>query len=75
MNTEEFLFKKYGPLLSHAQLAEVLGYTYGGLKLSLRSNNDVAKKFNPCKRKIGRRNYFETAAVVSVITTEHKNQD
>ena len=70
MDIEQFLLEKYGPVLSLSQLAGLLDRSTDGLRLSLLSNNELSKKLNPARLKIGRRVYFQTLVVARVITGE-----
>ena len=56
MNTEQAILEKYNgaPLLSIDQLAEVLHRSKDGLRISLSGDNEVSRKFLPCKVRIGR---------------------
>jgi len=65
--TERFLLEKYGPLLSLEQLAHLLHRSSEGLRLSLRQNGELAAKFNPSRKKIGRRVYFRSSLVAPVL--------
>lgn len=67
MSTENFLLEKYGPLLSLGQLANLLNRSADGLRLSLRQNGELSQKFNPARKKIGRRVYFRSALVAKVL--------
>lgn len=67
MSTENYLLEKYGPLLSLLQLANVLNRSADGLRLSLRQEGEMAHKFNPARKKIGRRVYFRSALVAQVL--------
>lgn len=69
MNTEQAILEKYNgaPLLSIDQLAEVLHRRKDGLRISLSGDNEVSRKFLPCKVRIGRRVYFRTADVAKVL--------
>jgi len=53
--------------LSLEQLAEVLHRSKDGLRISLSGDNEVSRKFLPCKVRIGRRIYFRTADVAKVL--------
>ncbi len=66
-STENYLLQKYGPLLSLVQLALVLDRSADGLRLSLRQDGEMAKKFNPARKKIGRRVYFRSAIVALIL--------
>lgn len=66
-NTESFLLQKYGPLLSIVQLASLLDRSVDGLRLSLTQDGEMAAKFNPARKKIGRRVYFRASVVAQVL--------
>lgn len=69
MTTEEWLFEKYGnsPLLSFTQVAEILHRSPEGLRITLRTNCDLASKLKPNRLKIGRRVYFKIADIANLI--------
>ena len=67
MNTEQVLLEKYGPLMTLVQLAEVLGRSPDGLRLSLRQDNDLSRRLVSEKKKLGRRVYFRAAGVARLI--------
>lgn len=66
-NTESFLLQKYGPLLSLVQLASLLDRSVAGLRLSLTQDGEMAAKFNPARKKIGRRVYFRSSVIAQVL--------
>ena len=68
MQIEEALIKQYGPLLSVAQLAQVLHRSAEGLRISLRTESDWSKPINAAKLKLGRRVYFRTAEIARVLS-------
>lgn len=68
--TESFLLEKYGPLLSLEQLATVLSRSCNGLRLSLAQEGEIAQKFGPARKKIGRRVYFRSSIIASVLEAE-----
>lgn len=68
MNIEEVLTKQYGPLLSVAQLAQVLDRSAEGLRISLRNESGWSKSINAARLKLGRRVYFRTAEVAEVLS-------
>ncbi len=70
MSTEAFLLQKFGPLLSLEQLAGLLDRSTDGLRLSLAHDGEISKKFGPARKKIGRRVYFRSALVASVLDAE-----
>jgi hypothetical protein len=65
--TEDFLLQKYGPLLSLVDLASLLSRSVNGLRLSLANDSEMAKKFNPARKKIGRRVYFSSAKIGQIL--------
>ena len=67
---QNILIKKYGLLISIAQLAELLNRSKNGLRISLQQNSDVAEKFNPARIKIGRRVYFDAGTLASILSRE-----
>jgi hypothetical protein len=66
-STENYLLDKFGPLLSLAQLAGLLDRSPDGFRLSLVSDTEMAKKFNPARKKIGRRVYFRAVVIAQVL--------
>jgi len=66
-STHDFLILRYGPLLSLSQLAELLHRSADGLRLSLRGDGELARKFGPARKKIGRRVYFRTVVVAPLL--------
>lgn len=68
--TENYLLNKFGPLLSLEQLAGLLDRSVDGLRISLSGGGDMAAKFNPARKKIGRRVYFRTQKVAAVLDGE-----
>jgi hypothetical protein len=69
MNTIEMLLQRSGgsPLLSLLHLAEVLHRSPEGLRITLCGDNDLSRMLRPHRRKLGRRVYFDLAAVARVI--------
>lgn len=67
MTTESYLLEKYGPLLSLEQLAGLLHRSVDGFRLSLRQDGELSSKFNPARKKIGRRVYFRSALVAPIL--------
>ena len=70
MSTEAFLLQKFGPLLSLEQLAGLLDRSTDGLRLSLAQDGEISQKFGPARKKIGRRVYFKSALVATVLDSE-----
>ena len=62
------LAERFGPLLTQAQLAELLGRSTGGLRYSLCCPSDArTQALKACGRKIGRRVYYPAAEVARII--------
>lgn len=65
---EQQITARYGILLSHTQLAELLGRTSGGLRYSLSYPSDqLTRNLRASGRKIGRRVYYPAAEVAQII--------
>ena len=63
MSTEEYLLSRFGPLISLANIAELLNRSADGLRVSLYSDTDLSRKLKPTMVRIGRRVYFRTLQV------------
>ena len=68
MTIEDTLLKRFGPLLSMAQLATVLDRSPDGLRISLRATNQWTRRINKARLKIGRRGYFRTSQIADVLS-------
>lgn len=68
--TENYLLEKFGPLMSLEQLANMLDRSVDGLRLSLKHGGEMATKFNPARKKIGRRVYFRSSVVAQVLDSD-----
>ncbi len=68
MKFEDALIKTYGPLLTVAQLAQLLDRSVEGLRTGLRSENDWTRKINASKLKLGRRIYFRTSDIAKLLS-------
>jgi peptidoglycan/xylan/chitin deacetylase (PgdA/CDA1 family) len=63
------LTERFGPLLTHDQLAALLGRTPGGLRYSLGHPADESTRaLRDCGRRIGRRVYYPAAEVAAIIS-------
>lgn len=67
MTIEETLIRKYGALLTTAQLAEVLSRSVDGTRISLRTRTAWSEKINATRLKIGRRVYFRTSEIAQYL--------
>ena len=70
MSTAELLYKQYGPLITLAQLAKMLDRSDEGLRLTLRNDSAFSKSVNNARIRLGRRVYFATDKIASVIIPE-----
>lgn len=67
-NTEALLLDKYrSPLLSLCAVAEILGRSPNGLRVSLAANGEVATRLKAAKVKLGRRIYFRMSEIARLI--------
>ncbi len=65
---EKQLMERFGLLMSHTQLAELLGRSVGGLRYSLSYLSDASTRaLKACGRKIGRRMYYPVSEVAQII--------
>ncbi|MDR3727431.1 MAG: hypothetical protein P4K86_10355 [Terracidiphilus sp.] len=67
LSTAEILIAKYGPLMTLAQLAATLERSIEGLRFGLRSDNDFSNRVNAARVRLGRRVYFHTVKIASVL--------
>lgn len=65
--TEEILVKQYGVLLSLKDCAQLLGRSTEGLRVTLCRDNQLSKKLNSAKAKLGRRVMFKSAVIAQII--------
>lgn len=69
------LTERYGPLLTHDQLAALLGRTSGGLRYSLGHPADQrTRDLKDCGCRIGRRVYYPAAEVARIISSDFGDQ-
>ena len=68
--TENYLLEKFGPLISLVQLAGLLDRSADGLRLSLSQDGELSRKFNPARKKIGRRVYFRSSLVAQALDSD-----
>jgi len=65
---ENQLTEPFGLLMSHTQLAELLGRSTGGLRYSLSYPSDASTlALKACGRKIGRRMYYPVSDIARII--------
>lgn len=61
------MFDRYGPLLTLAQLAQMLNRSTDGMRMALRERSTYAERLNAAKIRIGRRIYFRTPDVANLL--------
>ena len=66
---EDSLVSLYGPLLSLAQLANVLHRSPDGLRIALSGTQPYAERINRARVKVGRRVYFRTASIAAYLAS------
>ncbi|MCO7631999.1 MULTISPECIES: DNA-binding protein [Pseudomonas] len=67
---EQHLLETFGPLLTLEQLAQLLHRSPGGLRFSLTTQSAFARQINATKVRLGRRAYFRTSCIASVLSGE-----
>ena len=72
---EQELNDEYGILMSTNNLANALDRSRNGLRITLQQDNEVSRRFNPARIKIGRRVYFVTKKVAkAILDTDESEQ-
>lgn len=66
---QALMFDRYGPLLTIAQLAEILKRSPDGLRQALTDESETTEALNGARVVIGRRSYFRTHEVADVFCT------
>lgn len=69
LTTLEMLLRKTGgsPLISLAEMAEVLRRSPDGLRVVLGTDCELSRQLNPHKKRLGRRVFFDLGAVAKLI--------
>lgn len=68
MTTEELLLGKFGPLMTTANVAELLNRSPEGLRITLCHDNEMSRLLRPTRVKLGRRVYFRTLQVIVALS-------
>jgi len=68
----DILDERYGPLLTMDQLADLLGRSTNGLRLSLRKDTAFSRAFNATSMKQGRRKYFLAELIAELLSKDIK---
>lgn len=67
MTTGEYLLGRFGPLMSVADIALLLGRSPDGLRVTLYTDTDVSRRLRPTMLRVGRRVYFRTLQVTEAL--------
>nr|WP_288467087.1 plasmid-related protein [uncultured Pseudomonas sp.] len=70
MTTEEYLLGRFGPLMSLADVAKILGRSVDGMRVSLYSNSETSRLLRPTMVRVGRRVYFRTTQINKALCLE-----
>lgn len=66
-STLDYLYEKYGPLMSMDALAQTFDRSKEGLRVSLTTKSDFSIAINAAKTKCGRRVYFRSRMIAEII--------
>jgi hypothetical protein len=67
LTIEQMLLEKHGPLLTIAQVAQLLNRSPNGLRVTLRARGPVSEKLSGARVKLGRRVHFKTHLIAQLI--------
>lgn len=74
MSKKHQLVEEYGLLMKMEDMAELLGRSKDGLRISLSTESELAGIFRPTMIKVGRRIYFKTTEVAAALNlTQDEN--
>ncbi len=73
--TLDYLHKAYGPLMSLDALAETLDRSPNGLRVCLHSSSRLSDAINACRKRIGRRMYFNTEGIAHMLDDDSWNHE
>lgn len=74
MTVDDYLVGRFGLLMSITDLADLLGRSPDGVRVSLYSDTEVSRKLKPTMVKVGRRVYFRTLQVKEVLCLDSPNE-
>ena len=67
-STEQLLIEQFNsPLLSLAQVAQILNRSPQGLRITLSGDNEIARKLGPARKRIGKRVLFRVSDLAQFI--------
>ncbi|MCE8050091.1 plasmid-related protein [Halomonas daqingensis] len=75
MNTEEYLVERFGLLMSISDVADLLGRSPDGIRVSLYTDTEVSRKLKPTMVKVGRRVYFRTLQVKDALCLDSPKEN
>lgn len=68
MKIDEYMARKYGPIMDYGELAKLLRRTPSGLRYTLsQSTAPYAQKLRAARVQIGKRIYFKTSDISALI--------
>lgn len=70
MTIEQYLLNRFGPLMSLPNMAELLGRSADGVRVTLYTDTEMSRMLKPTMIRIGRRVYFRTIQVTDVLKLE-----
>ena len=70
MTVDDYLIARFGLLMSMTDLADLLGRSPDGIRVSLYSDTEVSRKLKPTMVKVGRRVYFRTLQVKDALSLD-----
>ncbi|HGE6921594.1 DNA-binding protein [Pseudomonas aeruginosa] len=70
MTAEEYLLDRFGPLMSMAQVASLLGRSPDGFRVAMYSDSELSRKLKPAVVRVGRRVYFRTLQVNQALSLD-----
>lgn len=73
MTMDDYMMDRFGPLMSMADLAGVLGRSHEGIRVALYSDTDVSRRLKPTMIRIGRRVYFRTLQAKDALSLDGGN--
>lgn len=68
MTMEQVMIDRFGVLLDIDQLSRILHKSPRGLRMSLRSSTEWAMRINATKVRMGKRIYFRTADIATILS-------
>jgi len=74
MTVEEYLLDRFGPLMSSAEVAGLLGRSSDGFRVAMYSDTDISRRLKPTMLRVGRRVYFRTLQVKDVLLLDDPAQ-